>query len=207
VNVIVMDDAELIDTFIAEFTKGEPLRLFRRFSLPDGVEPEDVALLLTEPWHEDADDDVDGWATWRPLRVHTPPEALKALYDVVPGPLPPLYEQLILAYQWGEVDLDKYRLLPNFPPSPNGLIKTLRSDAVMFRVLSFHRFVQFGKGPDVDYDPVCFDLSQRSAGRDCAIVKLDHEEILNHERIRIVATVAVSFRQLVLDTIGDTRSS
>src|SRR5262245_14901768 len=104
-----MDDARLVDAFIAKFAKGEPLRLFRRFSLPEGIEPEDVAPLLTEPWHEDPDE------------------------DDVPGPLPRLYEQLILAYQWGEVDLGRYRLLPNFPPSPNGLIKILRSDAVMFR--------------------------------------------------------------------------
>jgi len=202
-----MNDVELVDRFVTEFSKGGPLRLFRQFSLPEGIEPEEVAPLLTEPWHEDPDEDVGGWATWRPLRVHTPLQALRVFYSDVPGPLPRLYEQLILAYQWGEVDLGRYRLLPNFPPSPNGLIKSLRSDAVMFRVLSSHGFVQFGRGPDADYDPVCFDLSRRFADRDCAIVKLDHEEILNHERIGIVATVADSFRQLMLETIGESRSS
>jgi hypothetical protein len=200
-----MDDAGLIEAFVAEFTRDEPLMLFREFSLPGGVQPEDVAPLLAEPWHEDADD-IHAWATWRPLRVHTPPEALKAFYDVVPGPLPPLYEQLILAYQWAEVAFARYRLLPNFPPSPDGLIKTFRRDAFMFRVLTSNRFVQFGMGPDVNYDPVCFDLSRRAADRDCAIVQLDHEEILIHERVRIVATVATSFRQLVLETIGEGRA-
>jgi len=196
-----MNDTELIDAFVGEFTKGEPLRLFRKFSLPEGVEPEDVAPLLAEPWQENEDEDLGGWATWRPVRVQTAPDALKALYGVVPGPLPPLYERLILSYQWGEVHLGTFRLLPNYPPSPDGLIKTLQSDAVMFRVLSGHRLVQFGRGPDIDYDPVCFDLNEQSADGDCAIVKADHEEILNHERPRIVGVLAGSFRELVRQTV------
>jgi hypothetical protein len=193
-----MSDAALIDAFVGQFTKGEPLRLFREFSLPEGVTPEDVAPLLTEPWNE------DGVATWRSKRIETPVSALQILYKVVPGPLPTLYEQLILTYQWAEVDLDTFRLLPNYPPSLSGLAKTITADSVMFRVLSSHGFVQFGKGPDVNYDPVCFDLNERSPDGDCAIVRLDHEEILIRERIRIVAKVADSFRQLVLLAIGDT---
>src|SRR5437867_560976 len=137
-----MNDAELIEAFVAEFTKRDSLKLFRQFSLPEGVAPEDVAPLLTEPWHEDPDEDVDGWATWRPLRVQTPPDALKTLYEAVQGPLPPLYEQLILTCHWGEVDLDRYRLLPNFPPPLDGLIKVLKADAVLFQVLSSNGFVQ-----------------------------------------------------------------
>jgi hypothetical protein len=196
-----MNDADLIDAFVAEISKREPLRLFRQFSLPDGVEPEDVAPLLTEPWHEDEDEDVGRWSTWRPLRVQTSRDALKALYDALPGPLPPLYEQLILRYHWGEVDLDTYRLLPNFPPPLDGLIRAIKADAVLFKVLSSNGFVQFGRGPDIDYDPVCFDLRRRLADGDCAIVKADHEEILNHERLRVVGVLAGSFRELIRQTI------
>jgi hypothetical protein len=195
-------DAELVEAFVAGFSRGEPLVLFRELSLPAGVRTVDVAPLLTEPWHEEADEDIGGWAAWTPLRVQTPADALKTLYDVVSGPLPSLYEQLILAYQWAEVDLDKYRLLPNFPPPLEGLVSRLRSDDVIFRVLSSRGFVQFGMGPDVDYDPVCFDLSRRSSDGDCAIVKLDHEEILINQRIRVVATLAGTFRQLMLETIN-----
>jgi len=196
-----MTDAELIEAFVGEFTKREALKLFRQFSLPDGVAPGDVVPLLTEPWHEDADKDVDGWATWRPRRVQTPHDALETLYKVVPGPLPPLYERLILTYQWAEVDLGKYRLSSNFPPPLEGLIKVQKADSVMFRALSSHRLVQFGKGPGADYDPVCFDLKKRSADGDCAVIRADHEEILNRERLVVVEVLAGSFRELIRQTL------
>jgi hypothetical protein len=127
-------------------------------------------------------------------------ESLKTFYAHVTGPLPPLYELLILSYQWGEVDLETFRLLPSFPPSLQSLVSAMTADTVMFRMLSSNRFAQFGRGPDVDYDPVCFDLNARGSDGDCAIVKLDHEDILIRERIRVVAEVADSFRQLVLQT-------
>jgi hypothetical protein len=189
-----VNDADLIDRYVAEFAKRDN-QLFRAFSLRGGVTATDVEPLLVEPWNE------RGVAAWRPKRSETPVAALDAFYRAVPGPLPPLYEALIRTYQWGEVDLETYRLLPNFPPSLEGLVKTLQSDVVMFRVLSSHRFVQFGKGPDVDYDPLCFDLNVRAADGECAVVQLDHEEVLSRERIRIVATFADSFRQLVVHTI------
>src|ERR1700693_636689 len=56
-------------------------------------------------------------------------------------------------------------------------------------------------GTDVDYDPVCFDLSSRNKTGDCRIVKIDHEEILCNNRIRVVAELAKSFQQLVENTI------
>jgi hypothetical protein len=195
-----MNDVALIDAFVAEFPKRDN-RIFREFSLRGGVTAEDVAPLLTEPWQ--VEEDVDGGATWQPLRVQTSPDALKTLYEAVPGPLPPLYEQLILTYHWGEVDLDRYRLLPHFPPALDGLIKVLKADAVLFQVLSSNGLVQFGRGPEIDYDPVCFDLSKRSADGDCAIIKADHEDILNHERLRVVGVLAGSFRELVRQTITE----
>jgi len=199
-KVQAVTDTELVDAFIREIGKSEDQKLFRQF-LPEGVAPEDVAPLLTEPWHEE-DPDVSPWAPWRPLRVQTPPDVLKAFYERVPGPLPSLYERLILTCHWGEVDLGEFRLLPNFPPALDGLVSAIQNDAFMFRVLSSHKLVQFGKGPDVDYDPVCFDLNQRSADGDCAIVKADHEEILIHERLRVVGVLASSFRELVRRTIA-----
>jgi hypothetical protein len=65
--------------------------------------------------------------------------------------------------------------------------------------------IQFGKGPDLDYDPVCFDIKTRKQGGDCRIVKIDHEEILCNNRIKVVAELAPSFYQLVLQTIDRAR--
>jgi hypothetical protein len=63
-------------------------------------------------------------------------------------------------------------------------------------------YIPFGKGSDMDYDPVCFDLTARKKNREFEIVKLDHEEVLCNERIRVVAKLAPTFEQLVEDTIA-----
>ena len=63
-------------------------------------------------------------------------------------------------------------------------------------------YIPFGKGPDIDYDPVCFDLKSRKKNREFSIIKLDHEEILCNERLKVVAELAPTFEQLVVNTIN-----
>jgi hypothetical protein len=53
----------------------------------------------------------------------------------------------------------------------------------------------------MDYDPVCFDFARRDKNQDCRIVKIGHEEILCHDRVKVIAELAPSFEQLVLRTI------
>jgi hypothetical protein len=67
-------------------------------------------------------------------------------------------------------------------------------------------YIQFGRGPDVNYDPVCFDTRRDPGSRDAPIVQLDHEDILCNRRLRVVAELARSFRALVLDVIGKARA-
>jgi hypothetical protein len=100
------------------------------------------------------------------------------------------------------MELKSFWLLPNFPPALDGLAKAMKSDAVMFRVLTSHGFVQFGRAPQYNYDPLCFDLNSRSPDGDCPIVQFDHEEILIHERLSLIAVLADSFRKLIQQTIG-----
>jgi hypothetical protein len=119
------------------------------------------------------------------------------------GPLPPLYEQLILSYYWAEVDVGRMRLLPNLPPGLQGLAAAIRRDEGLYDALSPAGYLQFGKGPDVDYDPVCFDLGTRLPDGDCRIVKFDHEQILCNERLVEVAELAPSFRRLIELVIED----
>src|SRR5262249_54015417 len=154
------------------FTGGEPLMVFRDTSLSEGGRVEGIAPVLFTPW------DQDGCAVWRPTRIQGLPEALDALYESIPGPLPPLYEPLIGSYYSGEVELRSFRLLPNCPPAFEGLVKAIKADSVMYRVLTTGGFIQFGRGPDVEYDPLCFDTKRRLADGDCPIVRFDHEEIL-----------------------------
>jgi hypothetical protein len=68
-------------------------------------------------------------------------------------------------------------------------------------------YIQFGKGPDVDYDPICFDIKSRTKRDDYRIVKIDHEKILCNHKVKVVAEVAPSFEQMVRQTIERANSS
>src|SRR5438094_606085 len=108
---------------------------------------------------------------------------LSPLQARLPAHFPSLYEQLILSYRWAdEVDLGCFRLLPNPGTSDfSGLAAAIFRDKGLIESLIPGGFIQFGKGPDMNYDPVCFDLrGRRRKDRDYRVVRLDHEEILCH---------------------------
>jgi len=192
-----MTDAEIIERFVAIFSGGEPLMVFRDSSIPKGVNVEHLEPLLVTPWNE------RGCALWRPTPIQFGPEALERLYESIPGPLPPLYERLIGSYYFGDVEVRSFRLLPNFPPAFDGLVKAIKEDTVMYPILAAGGFIQFGRAPEYDYDPLCFDTKRRLPDGDCRIVRFDHEEILVEGRLGIATTVADSFRQLVTREINE----
>jgi hypothetical protein len=152
--------------------------------------------------------DEYGFKRWQPLRFKTEASALKPLYDRLPARFPCLFEELVLSYRWAEVDLQSYRLVAN-PAGPDlsGLLRNMGLDLGLWEALIPAGFIQFGKGADMDYDPICFDISSRNKSGDYRIVKIDHEEILCHNRIKVVTALASSFEQLVLDTIESAKTT
>jgi hypothetical protein len=68
-------------------------------------------------------------------------------------------------------------------------------------------YIQFGLGPDMDSDPVCFDIKSETNRKDYRIVKIDHGEILCNYRVKVVKEIAPSFRHLVLQTIERANST
>lgn len=146
-------------------------------------------------------EDEYGRKTWQPVRVNTPASALEELYKGLPDRFPRLFERLILSYRWAEVDLESYRLLANpLGEGLSGFLAQAQKDAALWNALVPVGYIQFGKGPDVDYDPVCFDTKSKRNG-ESRIVKIDHEQILCNNRVKVVAELAASFEDLVLQTI------
>lgn len=183
-------DTELLAAYVAAFGK-----------------PDDMCLLGAAATLK-VDADARGLEHWRPRRVTTPPSSLDSLYRGLGLPglassrFPPLYEALLLSYRWAEVDLGSYRLLANEPAEDLApLLAVMLADKGLHETLRPNGYVQFGRGTDGDYDPVCFDFRQRHRNGDCRIVRLDHEAILCDGRIRETAELAPDFRSLVLDTI------
>ena len=82
----------------------------------------------------------------------------------------------------------------------------MERDPAVFQNLIPAGYVQFGRGPDLDYDPVCFDIQSRTNSKDYRIVKIDHEQILCNDRVKIVSVLAPSFRVLVEEAIKRSES-
>lgn len=184
-----MAEPNLIEQFVATFAK------FDDMSTPRELGPVAWELRIAEP-------DQHGWIKWRPAKISTDPRLLDPLYAKLPAPFPPLYEQLVLSYRWAEVDLQSFRLLAN-PPGVDlgGLLAKIEQDKGLTESLIPAGYIKFGKGPDIDYDPVCFDIKSRTKRKDYRIVKIDHEEILCNHRVKVVTELAPSFEQLMIQTI------
>ena len=186
-------DEQLVEQFVATFAAWDDCEVDEEW------DPAAAMLAVGEP-------DQYGNRRWLPRKVQTDPGRLQEIYARLPARFPPLYERLVLSYRWAEVDLDRFRLFAN-PPGENlqGLFNEMTNDAFLSQHLLKAGYIPFGKGPDYDYDPVCFDLSARKQNAEYRIVKLDHEEILCFSRTKIVAELAPTFRALVEETIERAR--
>ncbi len=183
-----MDEEELLEKYVATFSRLDDM-------VVDIASFPAAATLVV-------DDDLSDFKYWKPLKIKTPPKQLEEIYAKLPTRFPKLFESLVLSYRWAEIDLGTYTLLANLPGAHlNGLFEQISKDSGLWEALVPAGFLQFGKGPDLDYDPVCFDIQTRKQGGDCRIVKIDHEEILCNNRIKVVAELAPSFYHLVLQTI------
>jgi hypothetical protein len=186
------DHERLLEEYVASFEKLDEM-VVNEFSMPPA---EQLAI---------GEEDEFGFRRWKPIKLETPQSFLQEIYAELPDQFrfPPLFEQLLLTYRWAVVDLSTYRLLANPPGQDlNGFFQQITNDPGLWEALIPAGFVQFGRGPDLDYDPVCFDMKLRKQGGDCRIVKIDHEQILCNYRIKVVAELAPSFYQLVLETIS-----
>jgi len=190
-----MNEDELIEQFIASFDK-----------LDEMVESPEIYPLVKQ--FAVGVPDSYGRVRWEPMRVRTDRSQLKPLLAKLPASFPPLFEKLLLSFRWAEVDLQLFRLLPN-PPGPdlNGLLEGMKKAPAFWENLLPAGYIQFGMGPGVNYDPVCFDIRSRGKSEDCRVVRIDHEEILCNNRVKVVAEIAASFKDLMLQTIERARGS
>lgn len=179
----------LLSQYVASFEKLDEMREF------PGIYPIAGAFAISKP-------DDHGAVLWRPRKMDPEPELLEPIYAKLPARFPPLFERLLLTYRWAEVDLQEYRLLAS-PRGEDldGFLQEMSRDKGLWEALIPGGFLPFGKGPDIDYDPVCFDISSRKKGREMRVVKIDHEEILCHQKVKVVAELAPSFEALVQGTI------
>jgi hypothetical protein len=179
----------LLSHYVASFEKLDELRVH-----PD-IYPIAGALSYSER-------DEYGEVAWRPRRTNPDPALLEPLYAKLPAKFPSLFERLLLTFRWAEVDLKTYSLIANpLGADLEGFFREISRDRGLWEILLPAGYLRFAKGPDMDYDPVCFDIKSRKKNREMRVVKIDHEEILCNYRVKVVAELAPSFEALVQRTI------
>jgi hypothetical protein len=65
-------------------------------------------------------------------------------------------------------------------------------------------YIQFARPATGNYDPICFDARRTATNREFPIVRLDHEELLCHDRIHVSEKVAESFYKFASGVVNFT---
>ena len=116
----------------------------------------------------------------------------------LPCRLPPSFRSLILRYRFDPFRVSGIEFFGNRGDGcRDDLVIASLSDPLLVRVAQRHGFLQVGRPDTGAYDPVCFDMRRRSKDGDAPLARLDHEEILVHERICVLREYARSFEEMI----------
>lgn len=111
--------------------------------------------------------------------------------------LPGLYREFVSQFEFDAFELKGVEFFPNHVQNGGYSIESaVFRDPIMSRVLIDANMFQVGRSDTGSYDPVCFDLSKRK-GKDCVLIRLDHEAALQYARISVVEKVSSGFGELV----------
>jgi hypothetical protein len=70
-------------------------------------------------------------------------------------------------------------------------------DPFMSPFLLKNELLPFARPADWSYDLVCFDFRASNRKSEPAVLRIDHEEILFNERIRVVESISPAFHELM----------
>jgi hypothetical protein len=139
---------------------------------------------------------------WRILKSEANPW-VAPLIEKLPRPYPKAFTYFIASYRFCSFEVGSVKFLAN--TGDNGadeLTETTFKDKALFPTLHRHGYVQFGHPSGLNYDPICFDMSA-DRDRPGRLVWLDHEQILIHERVRIIKELARSFEAFAEQCIAE----
>jgi hypothetical protein len=179
-------EEKLVDEFV-EYVNSHDLETHSEVEIP-----EELRLGPAE---------IDGYFNWKIKRI-SPNPWVQELAQKLPKRFPAPYLSLIERYRFCEFEIGSVMFLANTgQPLFQELSRKTFSDAGLYPTMHKNGFLQFGMTYTGDYDPMCFDMKQEHRG-DAPIVRLDHEEILINDRIRVVEKVAPSFSEFMRAAIS-----
>lgn len=117
----------------------------------------------------------------------------------LPRRLPRSFSSLVTRYCFPSFELAEIEFFANRNgQSDDELVVAAFRDKYLWRPALTQGFIQIGKSSTGSYDPICFDMRYQKSRREYPMVRLDHEELLQKEKIRIVEEKAKSFLALIV---------
>jgi hypothetical protein len=127
---------------------------------------------------------------------------IDVLESKLPRRLPSSFRSLVTRYAFASFDLDGLTLFGNTGLNQeDDLTELIFRDRGIAQATLQNGYIQFARPATGDYDPICFDARRTAPNREFEIVRLDHEEILCNDRIKVVEKVAESFFKFAADIV------
>jgi hypothetical protein len=140
------------------------------------------------------------WFQWQIVRS-TGAEWLPDVERRLPFRLPPTFRSLISRYLFPSFEVGPLTLysVGVSDPDESGMEFELAifKDPFMSPFLLKNGLLPFARPADWSYDPICFDFRSSNRKSEPAVLRIDHEEILCNERLRVVETISPAFHELM----------
>ena len=119
-----------------------------------------------------------------------------------PFRLPRSFRSLIARYLFPAFEVSPlvlYSVGVRGPKSTGEEFRYAIFDAIIFPFLLDKGLLRFARPHDWSYDPVCFDFRKANRKSEPGVVRVDHEEILCNDRLRVIETISPVFHELMED--------
>lgn len=127
---------------------------------------------------------------------------IDVLESKLPRRLPSSFRSLLTRHAFAAFDVGALTLFGNTGLNQeDDLTELIFRDPVIAQAMLKNGYIQFARPETGSYDPICFDARRSAANREYEIVRLDHEQILCHDRIKVVEKVAESFFKFAADIV------
>lgn len=135
-------------------------------------------------------------AAGQPFEVIDRADRIEVLEAKFGRRLPESFRCLVGGYAFPEIEIGGVTVFSNLDDgSPMDITVGPFRDPFMLSWLTTRGYIQFGRRDEVNYDPVCFDLT--NAKKEPPVVVFDHEDILLERKKVRRERLADSFLQLV----------
>jgi hypothetical protein len=159
--------------------------------------PEEIPMKLRGP----AAESMPEWFTWKILASGDNPW-VRLLEEKLPRRYPPAFNTLISRYRFCDFEVGPIMFFANTGEKVfHELGNRVFADKHMSPFLMQNGYLQFGQAAGGHYDPMCFAPRGLKDKRESRIVRLDHEEILINNRIRVMAEISPSIENFMEHTI------